>query len=112
MHFAYTPEQEALRREVRLTIADEGPGVGAAELGSIFEPFFRGAAARGTSGHGLGLAIAKKVVEDHGGEIYLDERCKTGTLFKIMIPFAVPKGEIPRMSLAPVSFASIPRRTL
>jgi signal transduction histidine kinase len=44
-----------------------------------------------TEGSGLGLAIAKRIVEDHGGEIYLDARSGTGTLFKITIPFAIPR---------------------
>jgi hypothetical protein len=51
-------------------------------------------------GSGLGLAIAKKIVEDHGGEIYLDERNETGTLFNITIPFGIPEGAI--MSAGPI----------
>jgi hypothetical protein len=46
-------------------------------------------------GTGLGLVIAKKIVEDHGGEIYLDARSETGTLFRITIPFAIPKRASP-----------------
>ncbi len=79
-------EYDALRREVRLTIADEGPGVGAAELGSIFEPFFRGAAARGTSGHGLGLAITHRVIQSHGGCISASNRTSGGFLVEIRLP--------------------------
>jgi signal transduction histidine kinase len=82
---------------LQIGVWDDGPGIPAAIQQSVFLPFVSYGKA---SGNGLGLAIAKKVVEDHGGEIYLDERCKTGTLFKITIPFTVPKGEIPRMSLA------------
>jgi hypothetical protein len=51
-------------------------------------------------GSGLGLAIAKKIVEDHGGEIYLDGRNQTGTLFKITIPFAIPEGAL--ISVGPI----------
>jgi signal transduction histidine kinase len=43
---------------------------------------------------GLGLAIAKKIVEDHGGVIHFDGRSETGTLFEITIPFAIPEGAI------------------
>jgi signal transduction histidine kinase len=43
-----------------------------------------------SAGNGLGLAIAKKIIEDHGGMIRLDEGCETGTSFKITIPFASP----------------------
>ena len=97
------------RARLQIGVWDDGPGIPATIQRSVFLPFVSYGKARG---NGLGLAIAKKVVEDHGGEIYLDERCKTGTLFKITIPFAVPKEEMPRMSLAPVNFPSIPRRTL
>jgi signal transduction histidine kinase len=54
-----------------------------------------------TEGSGLGLAIAKKIVEDHGGEIYLDGSNKTGTLFKIMIPFGIPEGAPSSVSRRP-----------
>jgi nitrogen-specific signal transduction histidine kinase len=50
-------------------------------------------------GSGLGLAIAKKIVEDHGGEICLDTRNVSGTLFRIAIPFGIPKGAV---SVAPM----------
>ena len=55
---------------------------------SVFQPFVSYGK---TEGSGLGLAIAKKIVEDHGGEIYLDARSGTGTLFKITIPSAIPR---------------------
>ena len=84
------------RARLQIGVWDDGPGIPATILRSVFLPFVSYGKA---SGNGLGLAIAKKVVEDHGGEIYLDERCKIGTLFKITIPFAVPKEEMPHMSL-------------
>ena len=42
------------------------------------------------AGNGLGLAIAKKIVEDHSGKIYLDSRIEKGTLITISLPFAIP----------------------
>jgi nitrogen-specific signal transduction histidine kinase len=55
-------------------------------------PFFEPFVSYGkTDGRGLALTIAKKIVEDHGGEIYVDGRSGTGTLFKITIPFAIPR---------------------
>jgi nitrogen-specific signal transduction histidine kinase len=50
----------------------------------------------------MGLAIAKKIVEDHGGEICFDERNGTGTLFQITIPFAIPRRAAPLTSVGPV----------
>jgi signal transduction histidine kinase len=55
------------RDEVVLRIADRGPGVAPEELGRLFEPFFRGQAASGREGHGLGLAIVARVMRAHRG---------------------------------------------
>jgi two-component system OmpR family sensor kinase len=79
-------EYDTVRREVRLTIADEGPGVGTAELAFIFKPFFRGEAAQGTSGHGLGLAITQRVIESHGGRISAANRTSGGLAVEICLP--------------------------
>ena len=83
--------------QLQLDVWDNGPGIPAAIQQSIFQPYVSYGKA---NGHGLGLAIAKKIVEDHGGEICFDASCKTGTLFKITIPFAVPHGTIARMPVA------------
>ena len=55
---------------------------------------------RKAEGIGLGLAIAKKIVEDHGGEVYLDKGNKTGTLFRIKIPFRIPEQAV--LSVVPL----------
>jgi signal transduction histidine kinase len=82
---------------LQIGVWDNGPGIPSAIQDSVFEPFVSYGKAEGS---GLGLAIAKKIVEDHGGEIYLDGRNETGTLFKITIPFAIPEG-------APISVGPI-----
>jgi signal transduction histidine kinase len=76
---------------LQIGVWDNGPGIPPAIQSSAFEPFVSYGKAGGS---GLGLAIAKKIVEDHGGEIYLDERNKTGTMFRIKIPFGIPEGAI------------------
>jgi signal transduction histidine kinase len=68
-------------------VRDTGPGVPASIRDSLFEPFVSYGKA---AGNGLGLAIAKKIVEDHSGKIYLDTRIENGTLITILLPFAVP----------------------
>ena len=73
---------------LRIEVWDDGPGIPAEIRNSIFQPFFTYGKSEGT---GLGLAIAKRIIEDHGGEIFLEAGGKTGTLFKISIPFAIPK---------------------
>jgi signal transduction histidine kinase len=70
---------------VEIDISDDGPGIPAMVQDSVFRPFVTYGKAEG---NGLGPAIARKIVEDHGGMIRLDERCETGTSFKITIPFA------------------------
>jgi len=84
---------------LRITVWDNGPGIPPTIQDSVFRPFVSHGKAEGS---GLGLAIAKKIVEDHGGEIYVDGRNETGTLFKITIPFAIPPGAIPHPSPGPI----------
>jgi two-component system OmpR family sensor kinase len=77
---------DPVRREVRVLISDEGPGVPVADLESIFEPFFRGATGRGASGHGLGLTIARRIIEAHGGSIGASNRTTGGLSVEIRLP--------------------------
>jgi two-component system OmpR family sensor kinase len=80
---------------MRLTISDEGPGVPQAELEAIFQPFFRGSSAKNGEGHGVGLAIAKQVVEAHGGSIAARNHPAGGLSVEISLPYvsvsAAPK---------------------
>jgi signal transduction histidine kinase len=87
------------RARLQIDVWDNGPGIPPTIQDSVFEPFVSHGKADGS---GLGLVIAKQIVEDHGGEIYLDERSDTGTLFEITIPFAIPDGAIPLMSVSPI----------
>ena len=80
---------------LEIGVWDNGPGIPPSIRDSIFQPFVSYGKIEGT---GLGLVIAKKIVEDHGGEIYLDARSETGTLFRITIPFAIPKRASPEAS--------------
>lgn len=76
------------RSSLQINVRDNGPGVPASIRDSLFEPFVSYGKA---AGNGLGLAIAKKIVEDHSGKIYLDKTIKSGTLITISIPFAIPR---------------------
>jgi len=70
----------------RVTVRDRGPGVPAGERDSIFDPFMRGAAAHlARSGNGLGLFIARRVLEAHGGGVWLTSN-GTGAVFTLEIP--------------------------
>ena len=82
---------------LQIGVWDNGPGIPTAIQDSAFEPFVSHGKAEGI---GLGLAVAKKIVEDHGGEIYLDKGNKSGTLFTITIPFRIPEQAV--MSVVPL----------
>lgn len=69
-----------------LSIADRGPGVPASDLERIFEPFVRGETAQTGSGYGLGLAIARRVVNAHGGRISAHNRESGGLEIRIELP--------------------------
>jgi signal transduction histidine kinase len=80
---------------LQIGVWDNGPGIPPKIQNSVFEPFVSYGKAEGS---GLGLAIAKKIVEHHGGDICLDKRNKSGTLFTITIPFGIPEGDIMSVS--------------
>jgi signal transduction histidine kinase len=82
---------------LQIGVRDNGPGIPPTIRDSAFEPFVSFGKVEGS---GLGLAIAKKIVEDHGGEIQLDKKVETGTLFKITIPFGIPEEAV--MSAGPI----------
>jgi signal transduction histidine kinase len=70
---------------LRLWVADSGPGIAPDELPHLFERFWQSREAD-RLGLGLGLAIAKQVVEAHGGQIWADSQLGNGTTFSFTIP--------------------------
>ena len=72
-----------------ITVHDSGPGIGAANMGKIFDPFFS-TKERGT---GLGLALVQHIVVDHGGQIEVASPPGEGTTFTLTLPI---EGERPR----------------
>jgi signal transduction histidine kinase len=71
---------------VEVRISDTGAGISEDHLSRIFEPYF----STKQAGFGLGLAVAKKVVEDHGGSIRVESRVGEGTTFTIDLAASVP----------------------
>jgi signal transduction histidine kinase len=67
--------------EVEAEIADNGRGIAAKDLGNVFDRFYRTDASRnsGKGGSGIGLSIVKKIVEDHGGRVWVTSREGEGT---------------------------------
>ena len=76
-------------RNVRLSIADTGVGIKPEHLDRIFEPFFttkRSADRADRCGIGLGLAVCKDIIEEHGGTIEVASAPNAGTTFVIVLP--------------------------
>jgi signal transduction histidine kinase len=74
-------------KTLRLMVEDSGSGIPAEDLPHIFERFFRGDRVRERTGSsGLGLAIARSIVEAHGGSITAESAEGQGTRFLITLP--------------------------
>ena len=73
---------------VLLTVADHGPGVPDADLGRVFERFYRvdKSRARDPGGTGLGLSIVRQLIDLHGGRVRADNRKDGGAIFTISLP--------------------------
>jgi signal transduction histidine kinase len=76
-------ELDEVRHEVRIRVADTGPGIPPDKLGDLFKPFVSTKGARGT---GLGLAVSRKIVREHGGELTVHSEPGRGSEFVIHLP--------------------------
>ena len=74
-------------RFIRIRVMDSGPGVAQEDLGKIFQPFYRSSnTEKDVDGHGLGLAIAQQVVQQHGGRIAAANRSGGGLCVELSLP--------------------------
>ena len=69
-----------------ITVRDTGIGIPAADLPSIFEPFTRGSNTQSITGTGVGLAVARRIVEEHGGSIHIASQEGAGTTVTVRLP--------------------------
>ena len=82
-------EAEARDRQVALRVRDTGSGIAPDDLPYVFDRFYRADQSRqrtDASSSGLGLAIAKAIVEAHGGTLAVDSEVGRGSTFTIMLP--------------------------
>jgi two-component system sensor histidine kinase GlrK len=73
-------------------VSDSGPGISAEEVPHIFERFYQGRTKtrHASVGSGLGLALAKKVVEAHGGRIWVESEVGVGTIVRFILCLTKP----------------------
>lgn len=96
----YTPEQGRISIEVIgvngsavVTVTDTGIGIPESDLGHIFDRFYQADKSRSSEGAGLGLSIARSIVEAHGGTITVQSTEDQGTSFLISLPMPVTPPE-------------------
>ena len=80
-----TIQTQLLPRAVRVAVSDQGPGIERADARRIFEKYWHGKASAG-GGTGLGLFIAKGIVEAHGGRIWVETAVGVGSTFFFTLP--------------------------
>jgi two-component system OmpR family sensor kinase len=71
-----------------IRVRDRGTGIPHGDVPRVFEPFFRGdrSRTRATGGVGLGLAVARRIVEAHSGTISVESSAESGTCFRVVVP--------------------------
>lgn len=89
----YSPEGNTVmlrlsctQKEICIEIQDQGIGIAPDDLGSLFQPFYRGRNVGKLPGTGLGLAIAKRAAQLHGGDIAVKSQVGYGTTFTVRMP--------------------------
>jgi signal transduction histidine kinase len=75
-----------------ITVADSGSGIHTSDLPHVFDRFYRGdkSRSRTSGGTGIGLALAKQLVEAHGGRIWVESTLGRGSTFRFTLPQAPP----------------------
>ena len=73
-----------------VNVSDSGPGVAPEEQSRIFDKFYRGRhSGRFPDGTGMGLSIAKGIVEAHGGRLSVSVRPEGGSIFSLRLPLSL-----------------------
>jgi two-component system OmpR family sensor kinase len=78
-----------------IEVADRGPGIPPDELPHIFEELFRGRQTKQIEGSGLGLALVRRIIELHGGDIQVRSQVSVGTVMIVHLPLTSSGGQRP-----------------
>ncbi|MGB5776779.1 MAG: ATP-binding protein [Sedimenticolaceae bacterium] len=92
LHIAVRAQR--VRNEWRIGIKDNGVGISEEDAGRIFGMFERGSAAADYPGTGMGLAICKRIVQNHGGKIWVRSSFGSGSVFIFSVPQAYDAAEV------------------
>jgi signal transduction histidine kinase len=81
---------ETATGEARIVVEDDGPGIAAEKMEAMFEPFVRGEDSRNseTGGAGLGLSIARSIIQSHGGSVAIENKAPKGLRVIASLPLA------------------------
>jgi two-component system sensor histidine kinase BaeS len=71
-------------------VSDTGPGIATEDLPFVFDRHYRGSGVRRVDGAGLGLAIARRIVELHGGALVVEHSDERGTCMRFALPAHAP----------------------
>ncbi len=80
-------------QSVQVCVADNGPGIPQEDQARVFEKFYVVKDGRGLSGVGLGLYIARQMIELHGGQIWVQSQPGQGSTFGFSVPQTTPEGQ-------------------
>lgn len=76
----------AVNKNLILEFIDQGVGISSEEIGTIFEPFFRGKNTLKKTGHGIGLSLINRIIKIHNGRIEVRSELNQGTVFTVHVP--------------------------
>ncbi len=90
---------------VGVIVRDNGPGIPAEKLSDIFKPFI---STKGAKGTGLGLAVSRKILREHGGDIVVHSQAGVGTKFTLRLPLKSPLAVDPGATSAEMPILETP----
>src|SRR5262249_41973485 len=90
VHVVPEPVTDPTKGEwVQLQVRDNGPGIPPEKIEEVFRPFV---STKGSKGTGLGLAVSRKILREHGGDVVVESVVGKGSLFRLRLPMRCSSG--------------------